>query len=234
MPDDEVRVAVVAEQEDLGRLELRVDVVDEAAVPHARMLEGARDRLREAPGTVEVDLVVVAEQPVERREDLGREQPAAERVPGRVLPAEVSGDPVPRRFRRGALLGELRPHVLEIERPRVAFSRVVVGVRGRRAADPRRVEREADHDVLEAAVGAPPEHQLRAVAERLLRDREQRRVLEPGGHRVVVGVAGIGEDRRLRPRRTRRRRRSSRGGRQTSEPEASTRLAISSRRAYEG
>ena len=27
--DDEVRVVVVAEQEDLGRLELRVDVVDE-------------------------------------------------------------------------------------------------------------------------------------------------------------------------------------------------------------
>ena len=33
VPDDEVRVAVVAEEEDLRRLQLRVDVVDEAAVP---------------------------------------------------------------------------------------------------------------------------------------------------------------------------------------------------------
>ena len=58
------------------------------------MPKRARDGLREAPGAVEVHLVVVAEQAVERGQNLGREQPAAERVPRRVLTAEVPGDQV--------------------------------------------------------------------------------------------------------------------------------------------
>ena len=61
MPDDEVGVPVVAEEKDLRRLQLRVDVVDEPAVPNARMLERVRHRLGEGPCAEQLHLVVVAE-----------------------------------------------------------------------------------------------------------------------------------------------------------------------------